>query len=460
MHALHLTWQLVTVAEFSIFIIMLVMLMLFHHHKVPVVIGGFLILSGFYVFEHGFFGIVHHFSEHHEYHLLYNLAILLPGFGLVAHYFEHSGFDRRLSKFIDSDYKLLWVVFFLSCFLDNIAAAMIGAVLLITRYGNLSAPTDKEKLGTIPFFMVVAVIGASNMGGAYSFAGDTTTVMMFIAGVSILTLAKAAIACYPAQFVLNRFGAWGNYRANPSLRGQSTPVEWNKFWPLLAVPGLAIGNIAFDQPGLGLWAGLVLGMIIGRVSLSQIALIETLPNTGFLVLLVATAGLLPLEEMKPILNLLTKDEVAILLGVLSPWFDNIPLTKMALDIGGFDWGLVAYCVGFAGTAMWFGSSAGVAVGLKIPETYDTKKWIIPFFIIMGVYAIGILAYMGFYHGIVNVVTPLWRALVASVGITIAGMIVFVGAAALNYLLAKKELSWHPGNRAFRKWLAEAKEEWH
>ena len=40
-------------------------------------------------------------------------------------------------------------------------------------------------------------------------------------------------------------------------------------------------------------------------------------------------------------------------------FDNIPLTKLALEQGGYDWGMLAYAVGFGGSMIWFGSSAGV-----------------------------------------------------------------------------------------------------
>ena len=42
-------------------------------------------------------------------------------------------------------------------------------------------------------------------------------------------------------------------------------------------------------------------------------------------------------------------------------FDNIPLTALALKQGGYDWGFLAYAVGFGGSMIWFGSSAGVAL---------------------------------------------------------------------------------------------------
>ena len=55
------------------------------------------------------------------------------------------------------------------------------------------------------------------------------------------------------------------------------------------------------------------------------------------------------------------------LGFLSAVFDNIPLTALALAQGGYDWGMLAYAVGFGGSMIWFGSSAGVAISSMYPE---------------------------------------------------------------------------------------------
>jgi hypothetical protein len=48
-------------------------------------------------------------------------------------------------------------------------------------------------------------------------------------------------------------------------------------------------------------------------------------------------------------------------------FDNIPLTALALKQGGYDWGFLAYAVGFGGSMIWFGSSAGVALANMFPR---------------------------------------------------------------------------------------------
>jgi Na+/H+ antiporter NhaD/arsenite permease-like protein len=63
------------------------------------------------------------------------------------------------------------------------------------------------------------------------------------------------------------------------------------------------------------------------------------------------------------------------LGFISAVFDNIPLTKLALTQGGYDWSFLAYAVGFGGSMIWFGSSAGVALSNIYPEAKSVGSWI-------------------------------------------------------------------------------------
>ncbi len=55
--------------------------------------------------------------------------------------------------------------------------------------------------------------------------------------------------------------------------------------------------------------------------------------------------------------------------------NNNPLTKLALEQGGYDWGLLAYAVGFGGSMIWFGSSAGVAITNLFPEARSVGAWV-------------------------------------------------------------------------------------
>ena len=63
------------------------------------------------------------------------------------------------------------------------------------------------------------------------------------------------------------------------------------------------------------------------------------------------------------------------LGFLSAIFDNIPLTKLALEQGGYDWGFLAFAVGYGGSMIWFGSSAGVAISNLYPDARSVTAWI-------------------------------------------------------------------------------------
>jgi hypothetical protein len=63
------------------------------------------------------------------------------------------------------------------------------------------------------------------------------------------------------------------------------------------------------------------------------------------------------------------------LGFLSSIFDNIPLTALALKQGGYDWGILAFAVGFGGSMMWFGSSAGVALSGLFPQARSVVSWL-------------------------------------------------------------------------------------
>ncbi len=83
---------------------------------------------------------------------------------------------------------------------------------------------------------------------------------------------------------------------------------------------------------------------------------NSLKGTIFLLSLVLAASMMPVEKLPP-----ASWQTALGLGFISAVFDNIPLTALALKQGGYDWGFLAYAVGFGGSMIWFGSSAGVAL---------------------------------------------------------------------------------------------------
>lgn len=76
------------------------------------------------------------------------------------------------------------------------------------------------------------------------------------------------------------------------------------------------------------------------------------------------------------------------LGFLSSIFDNIPLTAIALKQDNYDWGVLAYAVGYGGSMIWFGSSAGVAVSNIFPEAKSVGKWIKEGWFVALAYVVG------------------------------------------------------------------------
>jgi hypothetical protein len=74
-------------------------------------------------------------------------------------------------------------------------------------------------------------------------------------------------------------------------------------------------------------------------------------------------------------------------------FDNIPLTALALKQGGYDWGMLAYTVGFGGSMIWFGSSAGVALSNMYPEAKNAGRWLLHGWHVALAYIVGFFALM-------------------------------------------------------------------
>jgi len=281
---------------------------------------------------------------------------------------------------------LLAFVFGLSIFLDNIAGAIIGGIMARHVYRNGV---------TIDF--QAAIVAAANGGGAGSVIGDTTTTMMWISGIGALQLAPAFIGAIAAFAFFAPLTTLQQQRRSPISRGPSSPVhiDWARVvivWIILAaiIAVNVIGNSFFPEPekiapalGIGLWIA-ILATAAFRAPDWRV-LIEATKGATFLVVLVALASLIPVDRLP------TPSPVSVFgLGILSAVFDNIPLTALALNQGGYDWALLAYAVGFGGSILWFGSSAGVALTNIFPEGRSLIQWLRNGWSVAVAYLIGFL----------------------------------------------------------------------
>jgi Na+/H+ antiporter NhaD/arsenite permease-like protein len=119
---------------------------------------------------------------------------------------------------------------------------------------------------------------------------------------------------------------------------------------------------------MALWAALLLTSLVARPDWSVLR--HGAKGAVFLATLVAAASLMPLKALPE-----PSWQSAFGLGLLSSVFDNIPLTALALRQGGYDWAILAFAVGFGGSMVWFGSSAGVALTNMYPEGRSVVRWL-------------------------------------------------------------------------------------
>jgi Na+/H+ antiporter NhaD/arsenite permease-like protein len=377
--------------EFILFALTLIGVAVFHHKTFYVAIIGLSVILLFkfifdpaFNFREHFLGstdlitqFLHKDMRQGEWSTLLNLLGLLLGFSILSKHFEESGVPDYLPKWLPDDWKgpfvLLVFIFILSSFLDNIAAALIGGTIALVVFNR------KVHLGYI-----AAIVAASNAGGSGSVLGDTTTTMMWIDGVSPLNVLHAYIAAVPALFI---FSWYASKQQDKYHRIQKDPeagekIQLGKLVIVVAIlAGAILSNILYDLPALGVWVVIVIGAIFLKTPWKEVP--ASIKGTVFLLCLVTCASLMPVDELPP-----ASWMTVFILGFVSAVFDNIPLTKLCLEQGCYDWGMLAYAVGFGGSMIWFGSSAGVAICNKFPEARNVGLWLRKGWHIMLAYIVG------------------------------------------------------------------------
>jgi Na+/H+ antiporter NhaD/arsenite permease-like protein len=365
--------------EFILFSLTLAGIALFHRHTLRVAVIGLSAIVAYKLMVTGFGtgpgidGLIAHLG--HEWVVLANLFGLLVGFALLAPHFHDSRAPDVLPRFLPDDWKggfvLLLMVFALSSFLDNIAAAVIGGTIASTVFR-----------GRVHLGYLAAIVAASNAGGSGSVVGDTTTTMMWIAGVSPISVLHAYVAAAVAMLFCGVLAARQQQRHAPIAPDPPAGVRVDRvrlgvvgFILLAAIAANVATNVGFPEladrfPFIGgaVWMALLAAAPLRRPAWQQVP--GAVRGSVFLLSLVLAASLMPVENLPA-----ASWKTAFGLGFVSAVFDNIPLTALALQQGGYDWGMLAYAVGFGGSMIWFGSSAGVALSGLFPESRSVGAWI-------------------------------------------------------------------------------------
>jgi Na+/H+ antiporter NhaD/arsenite permease-like protein len=334
----------------------------------------------------GVMGFLSHVE--HEWVILVNLLCLLMGFALLSRHFEKSHVPVVLPKFLPHDWKggfmLLAMVWLLSSFLDNIAAALIGGAMAHQLF------RAKVHIGYLS-----AIVAAANAGGSWSVLGDTTTTMMWISGVAPRQVLHAFVAAATALIVFGIPAAMKQHRYSPILKHTHEHIHLD--WVRIGIVGLililalatnVIVNVKFTEHtdrfpfiGVAVWVAILVSAGMRRPDWEVLP--QALRSSVFLLSLVLIASMMPVERLPT-----ASWQTTLGLGFLSAVFTNIPLTALALKHGGYDWGMLAYAVGFGGSMIWFGSSAGVAISSIFPEARSVGSWIKGGWFVIAAYVAG------------------------------------------------------------------------
>jgi Na+/H+ antiporter NhaD/arsenite permease-like protein len=382
-------------AELILFAATLIGVALLHRHTLAVALAGLaaitlykLTVTGF-AEGNGFVGLTSHLGG--EWVILANLFLLLTGFALLSRHFEASNLPETMPAVLPCGWKgafaLLVIITVLSAFLDNIAAALIGATVAKHVFK-----------GGVHTGYLAAIVAASNAGGTGSVVGDTTTTMMWIAGVSPLSLLKAYMGAGVALLAFGIPAALLQQRHSPTADNyvSGVRVAWVRVAIVLFILAAALlANVVANTRlppgaqqlpiiGLAVWAAILLSAPVRTPDWSILR--GASMGALFLLALVTAASMIPVERLPA-----ASWQTALGIGFVSAVFNNIPLTALALEQGGYDWGLLAFAIGFGGSIVWFGSSAGVAVADMFPQAKSAATWLSKGWFVAPAYVAGFIA---------------------------------------------------------------------
>jgi hypothetical protein len=219
--------------------------------------------------------------------------------------------------------------------------------------------------------------------------------MLWIGGVNPLSVLDAYVAAVAALLVAGIPASLDQHKYAPIVKDppRGLRISFRYVGVVIIVLAAAIGaNVG---------AHLLDGHILDEIPLIGLAVAATLILTApfarpdwsvipgaargalFLLALVSAASMMPVKSLPA-----PSWETTFGLGLVSAVFDNIPLTALAMKQGNYDWGLLAYAVGFGGSMIWFGSSAGVAVAGLVREARSSVRWIREGWFVPVAYVVG------------------------------------------------------------------------
>ncbi|WP_442505309.1 sodium:proton antiporter NhaD [Novipirellula sp. SH528] len=318
------------------------------------------------------------------------LFFLMGAMTIVELVDSHESFAIITNRIRTTDKRtLLWTVggltFFLSAALDNLTTTIVMVSLLRKLIH------DRED--RLRFVGLVVI--AANAGGAWTVIGDVTTTMMWIqhklGTVEVMQkLFLGSFVCLIVPLIGFSYSMPGKLsEAEREVAPQNDIQPWHQ-WLFLVLGLTALLGVPLFKtfthlpPYMGMMLSLsvlwVVSELVGH-TLSE----ETRSTTGvlpalkrvdmssilfFLGILLAVGSLGATGILQTTANWLdqvlpNREVVAIVIGLVSSVFDNVPLVAAGMEMYDLPmndpfWMLLAYCAGTGGSCLIIGSAAGVA----------------------------------------------------------------------------------------------------
>jgi len=229
---------------------------------------------------------------------------------------------------------------------------------------------------------------------------------MWIDGVNPLDVLESYVAAGTAIAIFGIPASLQQQRFSPIMKdaAEGSAVDWPRVGIVAVILAAAIAvNVAinvryaaysdsFPFIGAAVWIAILATAPWRRPDWSLLP--GAFKGSVFLLSLILCASMMPVEKLPA-----ASWQTALGLGFVSAVFDNIPLTALALKQGGYDWGYLAYAVGFGGSMIWFGSSAGVALANQFPQAKSVGLWLRHGWHVALAYVIGffvLLAMLGWH----------------------------------------------------------------
>lgn len=155
------------VAAIAIFIIMYIVMILFQRFRVHAALAAAII----YII----IGIVT--PNEAVAAINWNIILMIVGTMIVVEYFIDSRMPQRLADVIlDKSRNLMWVIVYMSLFAGIVSAFIdnVATVLMIAPVGLAIC----RKLDVSPVPMIISIAVSSNLQGAATLVGDTTSIML------------------------------------------------------------------------------------------------------------------------------------------------------------------------------------------------------------------------------------------------------------------------------------------